>query len=279
MKYLFFVSLLFCAIPSAASGPLVIGRDLPGWKIDNPDFYNAKQLYGYINGGAELYLEYGFKQVSAQRCTNGEFELQVDIYEMVSPEAAFGIFSILRGKCATPLKGALFSCSRSEQILFARDRYLVSVVPYDRSNTTRDAATAAATALLLRIGKKEHRPNELFRSGPLSPGFDGLRYFHGPLALQSALDDWSDRLAGIDRFDLEHSRFGKGSQQTEAAVIRFRSRRDCEKFLSQSRLSEAKGKKGWYVDNGTGRSVMIKGGKTVYYLAGGQAKKLRPRIK
>jgi hypothetical protein len=252
---------------------------LPGWEIGQPDFYNAKQLYGYINGGAELYLEYGFKQVSAQRCSKGDLELQVDVYEMTSPEAAFGIFSILRGNCATTLKGSLFSCLRPEQVLFARDRYLVSVVPYDRSKTSRDAASDAALALLGRIGQKEHRPNELFRSGPLSPGFNALLYLHGPLALQSALDDWSDRLAGIDRFDLEHTRFGKGSQKTEAAVIRFRSHRDCETFLSRCGMSDAKGKKGWVVDDRTGVSLMIKGGKTVYYLAGGQAKKLRPRIK
>lgn len=260
-----------------AGGPLVISRDLPGWIIGDPDFYNAKQLYGYINGGAELYLEYGFRNVTAQRCTKSDNELQVDVYEMVNDAAAFGMFSVLRGTCTGTLPGSAWSCVRPEQILFARDKYLVSVVPYDRSKESRDAAMRVATALLTRAGKKDYRPNELFRSGPLSPGLPTLRFFRGPLALQSALPDWNDRMAGIERFEMEYSRFGNGGG-TEAAIIRFRAQRDAERFLRNCGMPGAMKSRGWFVAD-DGSSSLVKGGKTVYYLSGGQAKKLRPRIK
>lgn len=278
MKYLLSLFLLMHGTVALAGGPLVISRDLPEWTIGDPDFYNAKQLYGYINGGAELYLEYGFRNVTAQRCTKADHELQVDVYEMISDEAAFGMFSVLRGTCTGTLPGSTWSCVRPEQILFARDRYLVSVVPYDRHRETRDAAMRVAKALLARAGKKEFRPNELFRTGPLSPGLQNLKYLHGPLALQSALPSWNDRFAGIERFAMEYSRFGKGKMETEAAIIRFRSRRDAERFLRQSGVSGAAKAKGWAVA-GDGTSAMVKGGKTVYFLAGGQGEKLRPRIK
>jgi len=278
MKYLLPLFLLIHSAVAFAGGPLVISRDLPGWTIEDPDFYNAKQLYGYINGGAELYLEYGFRNVTAQRCSKADHELQVDVYEMRSDEAAFGMFSILRGSCTGTVPGATWSCVRPEQILFARGKYLVSVVPYDRHRDTRDAAMRAAKALLARAGKTDFRPNELFRTGPLSPGLQTMKYLHGPLALQSALASWDDRFAGIERFAMEYSRFGKGKKETEAAIIRFRSRRDAERFLRQSGVPGALKAKGWFV-GGDGTSALVKGGKTVYFLAGGRAKNLRTRIK
>ena len=264
---------------SQAGGPLVISRDLPGWEISDPDFYSAKELYGYINGGAELYLEYGFRQVTAQRCSKGSQELQVDVYEMVSSEAAFGMFSILRGSCENTLKDAEWSCLKPEQILFARDRYLVSVVPYDRKESTRAAAQDAAYALLQRIGKKDHRPNELFRTGPLSPGRSRTMYLHGPLALQSGLDGWTEPMSGIERFDMEYTVFGTKKNRTEAAIIRFRSRRDSEQFLKAKGVQDALSTRGWLYDEKRSLAVMVKGEKTVYVLEGGQAGKLRHRIK
>ncbi len=279
MKRLTILFLLFAFHTACANGPLLISKDLPDWNISKPDFYSAKQLYGYINGGAELYLEYGFRQVTAQSATKGSNELQVDVYEMVSAEAAFGMYSILRGRCSSTLKGAEWSCVTAEQILVARDKYLISVVPYDRSAATREAAKRAAAALVKRIGKKDFRIPELFRSGPFKPGRSELRFFHGPLALQSALADWEDHLGGVKRFDLYHAEFGKGKNSTVAATVKFKSRRDCEIFLTALGLKHALKTKGWVVAEKTQHSVNVKAGNTVYYLKGGQAKKLRTRIK
>ncbi len=269
--------LLLVLHASASAGPLVIGSDLPGWKISDPDFYSAKELYGYINGGAELYLEYGFRQVSAQRCSRGDHELQVDIYQMVSPEAAFGIWSILRGDCPEQFGGADWSCLRPEQILFARGPYLVSVVPYDRAKTTRDAAEKAAAALLKRIGGRDFRPSELFRSGPLSPGRNALQFLHGPLALQNALPSWDDLLDGIQRFDLYHSAFGTGSRKTEAAIIETKTKRDMDRILG--RLGAADAGREWSKASKHGGLVKRKNAKTAWYLKGGQAEDLSRRMK
>ncbi|MCB2205178.1 hypothetical protein KQI65_10545 [bacterium] len=278
----FFLPLIFFlhTVTLTAGGPLVIERDLPGWIIGDPDFYNAGQLYGYINGGAELYREFGFRQVTAQRCSKADHEMQVDVYEMLSPRAAFGMFSVLRGTCTgTLVANARWSCVRPEQILFARGKYLISVIPYDRSKETRQAALKAAKALLKRAGGKDYRPNELFRSGPFSPGLEKLLYLHGPLALQSALPAWSEFLEGIERFDMEYARFGKTGRETTAAVMTFRSHRDMEQFLRQSGLQAATEASEWYVDRKSGRSVIVKGEKTLYYVSGHGAAGIRKRIK
>ena len=64
--------------------------------------YGADNLYDFINGGAEVYVEYGFAQVITQEYVKGDDSIIFTIYEMGSPEAAFGIFSYNR----TPQKKA-----------------------------------------------------------------------------------------------------------------------------------------------------------------------------
>jgi hypothetical protein len=59
--------------------------------------YDRKTLYKYIDGGAELYLTYDFKQVIVRRYTRShDDEIILEIYDMGRPGDAFGIFSVER---------------------------------------------------------------------------------------------------------------------------------------------------------------------------------------
>lgn len=262
---------------TAGSAPALqlTAADLPGWTVAAPETYSAKQLYGYINGGAEIYLEYGFRQVRGQRCTQKKHELQVDIYEMVNPEAAFGMFSVLRGRCGGALTGTPWHYVSPEQILFAKGAYLVSIVPYDRAAESRNAATTAARALLARIKGAEFRLPAPFRSAPLSSAQRDVRFVRGPLALQSVLDEWMPWLDGIDRYDMYHTVVGDGGRRTEAAVITFRQRREAERFLRQCAMAGTAGKGGWRSDDTRSLAVREKGGMTVHILRGSQMSALK----
>jgi hypothetical protein len=250
-------------------------KDLPGWEISTPERYSANQLYGYINGGAEIYLEYGFRKVTGQRCTREKHELQIDIYEMVNPEAAFGMFSTLRGRCGTALPGTQWNCVTPEQILFAKGAYLISIVPYDRAAETRSAAMKAAKVLVGRIKGAEFRTPPTFRAAPLSTSQRSLRYVHGPLALQSVLNEWTAWLDGIDRFDMYHTVVGDGGRRTEAATISFKSKRDVERFLRQCSTPGDMEKDGWRVDAKRSLAIREKSGQMLYVLLGPQMTALR----
>ena len=264
--------------PVSASAPLQLrADDLPGWEVGAPDSYGANQLYGYINGGAEIYLEYGFRRVLGQRCTKDRHELQADIYEMVNTEAAFGMFSTLRGRCGTKLPGSAWHCVTPEQILFTKGKYLVSIVPYDRAAGTREAAMTAARALLARIREADYRAPRPFGDAPFSTSQQTLRYVHGPLALQSVLGDWQPFFDGIKRFEMHHVTVGDGGRLTEAAVITFRSRRDAERFLAQCVLAKAAVKNGWRVDPKREIALRLDGDRRLQVLWGPQQEDLAAR--
>ena len=61
--------------------------------------FTETSLYGYINGGAELYLEYGFDTLIVTEMTVEGNDLKLEVYRMKDPEAAFGIFSVSRFRC------------------------------------------------------------------------------------------------------------------------------------------------------------------------------------
>lgn len=71
----------------------------PGWKkVENLRVFSREDLYGYIDGGAELFLELGFDQLTLQKYRNGASEFAVEIYRMTDPAAATGIYLMKCGK-------------------------------------------------------------------------------------------------------------------------------------------------------------------------------------
>ncbi len=58
--------------------------------------YPGRKLFDLINGGGEVYFEYGYKNVASARYAKGESGITIQFYEMDSPEAAFGIYCFNR---------------------------------------------------------------------------------------------------------------------------------------------------------------------------------------
>lgn len=70
--------------------------ELPGMQLaGEPELFEGEDLFDLINGGAEVYLEYGFEKVVSQNYIgmSGKTNLRVEIYRMTDPSAAFGILA------------------------------------------------------------------------------------------------------------------------------------------------------------------------------------------
>jgi hypothetical protein len=69
-----------------------------GWVWDGKEIgYDPKTLYTYMNGAAELYLAYGFQSLRVRKFEkSNQPVITVELYEMASPEDAYGLFSYER---------------------------------------------------------------------------------------------------------------------------------------------------------------------------------------
>jgi len=99
----FFLCLAFPLQISARQVCLPEDGFLPEWKKEEKIIrFSPENLFNYINGGSELFLEFGFKELLVQNYRKAEQEIGIDIYKMENPEAALGIYLMKCGK-ETPL--------------------------------------------------------------------------------------------------------------------------------------------------------------------------------
>ncbi len=98
------------------------------WKASGQDrYFYPETLYEYINGGAELFISYGFERVISRTYKrSGQPEIQVEIFDMVEPKNAFGVNCHGREK----LDNTYGQGSQTFQgaILFWKGPYYVSIV-------------------------------------------------------------------------------------------------------------------------------------------------------
>lgn len=101
---------LVCALvfarPAMAQKSADLARLVPaaveGWTQSGPDrTWTPDTLHRYINGGAELYISYGFTRAFSRRFVRAgrpAETLTVDVFEMGSPAKAYGLFAHSREK-------------------------------------------------------------------------------------------------------------------------------------------------------------------------------------
>ena len=101
---------------------------LGAWKkVDAAKRFAQADLYGYIDGGAELFLEYGFEQLTVQKYRSGADEFTVEAYRMTDSPAAAGIYLMKAGKESPATGFRERHTANRYQLMFCRNRYFVIV--------------------------------------------------------------------------------------------------------------------------------------------------------
>lgn len=121
--------------PVAAADPekplLPLSGFAPGWTLEGPvKTYTPDDLFEYINGEAELYLQYGFKDLVSGYYLNGKNEkqgLSADVYRMGSPLEAFGIYARYRGMGVRIVEVGQEGFVSAAQMMFCQGRFFVQL--------------------------------------------------------------------------------------------------------------------------------------------------------
>jgi hypothetical protein len=125
-------------LPSGQSEEILPGHlEYEGWeRKEEPEHYEGEGLFGHINGGAEIFLQYGFKDLALGRYTmkaeGKEKEIVLEAYWMESPADAFGIFSVKRaGDEIVSGRIDALNWVSGTQINMAKGEYFVNVVGFE----------------------------------------------------------------------------------------------------------------------------------------------------
>jgi hypothetical protein len=164
--------------------------EVPGFSATSePEVVQGDDLFLLINGGAEVYHEYGFKQAAAvgfRHKAVKSLQFNLEIYEMNSPEAAYGVYSFKTGDNGTVLKVGNDGLLEDYYINFWKGNILVTITGFDSKKETVDAIITAARVIDARITSSGMKPS-LVNVLPTGEGFplkpNGTVYIKGMLAL------------------------------------------------------------------------------------------------
>lgn len=168
---------LLCASLCAA-GAIVLGAPLPGapaiekllpasneiagWKTDGePLRYGAEGLWEYIDGSAENFLSFEFREVVVQDYVSGAGAgLKVEIYEHGSPLMAYGIYAQMRSPDLAFLEIGNEAFADEYSVNFWKGPFYVRVAVFDVSDELAAAMKAFAAAIAAKIPEAGALPPE-----------------------------------------------------------------------------------------------------------------------
>lgn len=157
---------------------------LDGWRPDrDPRVYEGDDLYAFINGGADIYHEYGFERVIVQDYTRGSGKITLEVYEMARPEAAFGIWSLKKGSGGRPLQLSGSGMLIDYYAHVWKGPFLFTLTAIDQSADTiagLEVIAGAVDAMIESDAEEPHIVNLLRVDGLLE---QSVVFMTGPIAL------------------------------------------------------------------------------------------------
>lgn len=165
---LFSLILLFSqysiASPNSEAGEKVyLFPEIDGWSISGKiRTYTPEILYDYINGAAELYLIYGFRELWVAKYTNeNQASIIVEIYFHQTPEYAFGIYSQER-----PLKDYYIDIGAQGYMIspilnFLTGNAYVKINSYSLKKNNQEVLLTFAEKLAANLGTQSSLPDIL----------------------------------------------------------------------------------------------------------------------
>ena len=154
-----------------------------GWSQEAEDqIYTPKTIFGYINGGAEVYNAYNLHRCLSRRyaAPNGP-AITLDIFDMGTAKDAFGVFT-------HDPEGQIVDLgqdgrSRPGWVNFWKDRFFVSIYSEEESAASQKAVNDLARQVDLLITDRGKRPDIIARLPKKGLQANSLRYLHHPVIL------------------------------------------------------------------------------------------------
>ena len=200
-------------------------------EITRERIFEGPGLYGFMNGGAELFLEYGFQQLLEQRLIYQGISFIAEYYLMDSPQNAYGIYSVHTFKCNRIDERFQFECLSNVLLQLYHGYLYINLKCLDRSVDAQPLLDSLAEMILSNNLVTE---NELIlppKSFP-APYSGTLYYVCGDLGLSSAYIGWVPLLAPYSNYSM-WLRIDPKTQEA-SAQIRFASIEDMESFCLQN---------------------------------------------
>jgi len=165
--------------------------EINSWKSEEvPQSYFPETLFEYINGAAEIYLAYDFKEliVAEYKKSDSQITIGVEIYDMGNEKNSFGIYSVERYPDNNFISIGIQGYLEEGSMNFLVGRYYVKLLCFDCEKQSDNFLSLFTREIVKRVREKGRfpAPLELFPEEGLIPNtekfilknFLGYDFFH-----------------------------------------------------------------------------------------------------
>ncbi|MBM4140968.1 MAG: hypothetical protein FJ242_05670 [Nitrospira sp.] len=158
----------------------LLPSEIHGWKAHGKaKLYDRETIYDYMDGAGEIYLTYGFKKLIVKRYEKSSGpEIIVEVFDMGSPEDAFGIFSHGQGRETKSAGIGQDSEYKGGLLCFWKNKFFICIRGERETPQVKKAVLALGRLISKAIEAKGEKP-ELLKYLPENELLEkDLRYFH-----------------------------------------------------------------------------------------------------
>ncbi len=113
--------------PGARPPSRSLGSPPAGPRPEPPRTFTGQDLFNQIDGGAEIFLEFGFARLRLQAYARERAELTLNAYEMESAASALGVYLMKMGRETPFPEIAARNSAEESQMTIVKGRYFVQV--------------------------------------------------------------------------------------------------------------------------------------------------------
>lgn len=163
MRHLFVLLTLFFGV-SVSFGNAQSDKDLfpeiDGWKISGEiRVYNPANLWDYINGAADTYLQYNFKELHvAQYHKDEDTYITAEIYRHETPDHAFGMYKLERPEDIETIKTGTEGYQIESILNFYSGKYYVKIQSHKETDVIKKTIRDIAGKIAENLSTKENAP-------------------------------------------------------------------------------------------------------------------------
>jgi hypothetical protein len=152
-------------------------------KSDKAKSFDRKNLYDYLDGGAELYLAYDFQNLLVQDYKAGEKSVTVEVYSMATSADAFGLFSLdQEGENIQIGDKANYG---SGLLKLWKGNYFVRITDMNGNDQYKEAILQLGKNIESKIEIKGQKPELLSKLPPEGLIPNSQRFFHKQIILNN----------------------------------------------------------------------------------------------
>jgi hypothetical protein len=242
-------------------------EELNGWRSlpERATTYDPETLYDYIDGGAELYLSYGFRRVIHREYQSVREdpspEVLVDVFDMGESRNAFGVFSQSRETIDSRFgQGSQYT---DGLMLFWKGRYYVSILAVPETDASESFVFELAGHIDAAIDSEGQVPaivDILPAEGLVK---ESVRYFHHYIWINSHYYISDENLLHIDdKTDAVLATYRSGAGRRYLLVVRYGSEgaaKDAYDSFTAGYLPDLAGGEAVQVEDGTWTGCRARG--------------------